>query len=938
MKKISLSIFIAIFLTATAFGQNNKKMLTHDDIESWNRITEKIISANGKYIAYKTQPWIGDTKLFLYDKGGDQKASFKFGADVNFTYDSKYLVYSILPAADTVRALKLKKTKAEDMPGKKLAIYDIGSGETREIPELRSVKVPSKWSGWLAYQSDEPEKNKPINDEENPVEEESSDTVKVKKESSKNGYHLKVLNPETGEVIEWPFISSFRFAEEKSAILFVSTGDDDFEQGIYVYDFERKDLTLMYAGEGEYKQTVLSKDSRKAAFLFKSENEKEKNNYDLFLWSGNGNASRLNLENIKGMPENWVLSENRMLSFSEDYSHLYFGTAPVRPVKDTTILEDEYPNVDIWHGAEGKLHTVQVLDRGRDLRASYLAVYHVNDEEAIQLASKSVPEISLINKGNSDFVLGITNVPYELQRMWESSPAHYDVYLIETKSGKKSLIKKDIRAKISVSPDGNYIYWYNYPDSSWYAYNIDSGSEKRLTRPDMIAVANEIFDQPNYPGSYSYAGWLENDEAILLYDRYDIWKVDPDNNSDPVNMTIDGREKGIIYRYINFDREKLFIDVDEDLLLNGFNEETRESGYYSWNTKKATVPVRIIGGEYRLSSPLKARDAETVVYTVETFESFPDLLVSDLKFRKSVRISDANPQQSDFLWGTAELFSWSSLDGRELDGLLYKPENFDPNKKYPMIVNFYDKSSSGLYNYKTPELHRSTVDYHYYTSNGYIVFNPDVYYEIGYPGESAFNCVMPGVTALIAEGFIERDHIGAQGHSWGGYQVAYLATRTDIFAAIESGAPVVNMFSAYGGIRWWTGLNRSFQYEHTQSRIGATIWESPLRYIENSPLFTMDKVTTPILIMHNDQDGHVPWYQGIEYFIALRRLEKPVWMLNYTGEPHWPQKFKNKKDFQIRMAQFFDHYLNNKPMPRWMYEGIPVINKEFDLGYDLIKK
>ncbi len=255
-----------------------------------------------------------------------------------------------------------------------------------------------------------------------------------------------------------------------------------------------------------------------------------------------------------------------------------------------------------------------------------------------------------------------------------------------------------------------------------------------------------------------------------------------------------------------------------------------------------------------------------------------------------------------------------------------------------MIVNFYEKSSQGLYDHRVPELGRSTIGYHYYTSNGYVIFNPDVYYEDGYPGESAFNCVMPGVTALIEDGFIDRDRIGAQGHSWGGYQVAYLATRTDLFAAIESGAPVVNMFSAYGGIRWWSGLNRAFQYEHTQSRIGATIWEAPLRYLENSPLFTMDKVTTPILIMANDADGHVPWYQGIEYFVALRRLQKPVWMLNYTGEPHWPQQFKNKKDFQIRMSQFFNHYLKDAPQPMWMKEGVPVIKKDFDLGYELIEK
>jgi dipeptidyl aminopeptidase/acylaminoacyl peptidase len=235
-----------------------------------------------------------------------------------------------------------------------------------------------------------------------------------------------------------------------------------------------------------------------------------------------------------------------------------------------------------------------------------------------------------------------------------------------------------------------------------------------------------------------------------------------------------------------------------------------------------------------------------------------------------------------------------------------------------------------------PEPHRSTIDYHYYTSNGYLVFNPDIYYKTGYPGEDAFNCVMPGVTALIEKGFVDDKHIGAQGHSWGGYQVAYLATRTNLFAAIESGAPVVNMFSAYGGIRWGSGMSRSFQYEHTQSRIGKSIWESPLRYIENSPLFTLDKVSTPILIMANDDDGAVPWYQGIEYFIGLRRLGKPVWLLNYNEADHWPLKIRDKQDFQIRLSQFFDHYLKGEPMPKWMDQGIPAVEKGVEMGYELV--
>ena len=299
-------------------------------------------------------------------------------------------------------------------------------------------------------------------------------------------------------------------------------------------------------------------------------------------------------------------------------------------------------------------------------------------------------------------------------------------------------------------------------------------------------------------------------------------------------------------------------------------------------------------------------------------------------------ISDANPQQANYNWGTTELVKWTSLDGIPLTGILVKPENFDPNKKYPMIVNFYEKSSNGIHRHIIPNPGRSTINYSFYASRGYLIFNPDVYYRVGYPGESAFNCVIPGVTSLIEKGFVDEENIGVQGHSWGGYQIAYLITKTDIFKAAESGAPVVNMISAFGGIRWDTGLSRQFQYEHTQSRIGGTPWEYPQRYFENSPIYNIDKINTPVLIMHNDKDGHVPWYQGIEFFVSLRRLSKPSWLLNYNDGRHWPLKMQNRKDFNIRMQQFFDHYLKDDAKPMWMVRGVPAIEEGINQGYELI--
>jgi dipeptidyl aminopeptidase/acylaminoacyl peptidase len=311
---------------------------------------------------------------------------------------------------------------------------------------------------------------------------------------------------------------------------------------------------------------------------------------------------------------------------------------------------------------------------------------------------------------------------------------------------------------------------------------------------------------------------------------------------------------------------------------------------------------------------------------------FPDLWTGPALTRLT-RISDANPQQKDYRWPTVELVKWVSGDGIPLQGLLYKPEGFDPARQYPMVVYYYELLSDGLHNYNAPA-GRNTVNPTVYTSLGYLVFFPDIVYEVGWPGPSAVKAIVPGVQSLIAKGFVNPKAIGIAGQSWGGYQSAYLITQTSMFAAAVPNAPVANMTSAYGGIRWESGMARPFQYEKTQSRIGGSLWEAPVRYIENSPLFHLDRVTTPVLFMHNDADGAVPWYQGIELFIGLRRLGKEVYMVNYNGDGHNPRKRANQKDIDRRMQQFFATKLKGEPAPDWMVRGIPYVEK----GRDQLQK
>ena len=949
MKKY-LSFTLILIIFNSVFAQDSKKLLTHDDILKWNRITEKEISNNGNYIAYTIAPWKGDKTLKISDKKGNEVYSAICAQKPEFTYDSELLIFTIKQAEDIIRQLKLKKTKKEDMPEDKLGTYNLKNSTLDTVHNIKSYQLPFEWSGWIAWQS-ESIKLKDIN-EDAPKDSTEGKKEKTKKENKKNGYPLTLRNLNTGGLKVFPFVTDYIFAEDIKYIAFISTGDDkEFIAGISLYDLTNDQLTKVISGKGTYKQLVINPSATKLAFLADTtQTIKKIKTYKLYYWTRSGETEKIIDNQNLAFPENWAINETGKLFFSENEKRLFFGTSLKKAEKDTTILEEDIPVVDVWHWNEPILQTQQIINKKKDLKKSYLAVYHIDSEQIIQLEKENHTGITLIDKGNSNYILASSYLPYAVQSMWGGWPRHQDIYLIDIMTGNSKMIKEDLRARPEVSPKGNYLFWYLPQDSSWYTYKIDIGKEFKITEPHLIKAANELNDVPSLPYQYGSAGWLTNDKAILIYDRFDIWKVDPENKLKAQNITKTGRSNKISYRLIDFKniqnrkrarklKTKYFeeaIDPNSSLFLTGHNEITRADAYYSLSLKSNSLKALIVGNFY-LGEPIKAIDSDVFIYSKENFELFPDLLISEKSFKKSIRLSNANPQQKNYKWGTAELYSWTSLDGKKLEGILCKPANFNPNKKYPMIVNFYSKSSQGLYKHRIPEPHRSTIDYHYYTSKGYIIFNPDIYYKEGYPGEDAYNCIMPGITALINKGFIDEKRIGAQGHSWGGYQVAYLATRTNIFAAIESGAPVVNMFSAYGGIRWNSGLNRSFQYEHGQSRIGKNIWEAPQRYFENSPLFTMDKVQTPILIMHNDADGYVPWYQGIEFFIALRRLKKPAWLLNYSGSDHWPLKVKDKHDFQIRMAQFFDHYLNGKPMPKWMKEGIPAVDKGIKLGYELEK-
>jgi len=474
------------------------------------------------------------------------------------------------------------------------------------------------------------------------------------------------------------------------------------------------------------------------------------------------------------------------------------------------------------------------------------------------------------------------------------------------------------------------VVYYRTPH--WYLWDSQDRSTRNLTEGLDVPFANEDHDYPRDASGYGVADWLEDGSAVLINDKYDVWHLSTANAATGDTATGNGparsltgsrgRQQQVVYRLLDLDPDRDFVRADESLLLTGYHDRQKHRGFFRGHVDGDTVTPLLGGDAETLSLVAGAEDAERLLFTREHYSQFPDIWTASTSLEDPLRLTDANPEIADFAWGEAELVEWLDLDGRETQGILIKPGNYQPGKRYPVLVYFYRFFSQRLHLFNDPRVnHRPSFPV--YASDGYAIFLPDVRFEIGRPGFSATKSLVPGVQKLIEMGIADPAAIGLHGHSWSGYQTAFVVTQTHQFKAAVAGAPVSNMTSAYGGIRWGSGLARQFQYEQGQSRIGGTLWQARDAYIDNSPLFFADRIETPLLIMFGDQDDAVPWYQGIELYLALRRLGKEAVFLQYRGEPHHLKKYANKLDYAIKMKAFFDHYLQGEPAPTWLTEGVP---------------
>ncbi len=915
----------------------DKRPLTHDDYDAWKRIQEQRISADGEWVLYVANPQEGDGELIVRHVDQGREYRHPRGAEAQFTADSTHVVFLIEPTEDEVKAAEKEAAASEevepvDMPKNALGIMDLANGAVVEVAGVESFNLPEDAGGWVAYLEARTDSRGAAGSgagrggRGGRGGRRGAGRDQADDERKEYGTTMTVRSLADGSEWNAASVMNYMFTDDGSMVLYVVSSEDEPQaDGIYTYSPAPRTGSTVIAGEGNYEGWALDEDQDRMAFVAdRDDYAADEPTFNLYGWNVGSAAAELWVSHAatQGFPAGMAVSNLSPVSFNDDGSIVMFGIKEIpEPEPEEDADAEERAEFDLWSWDDPYPQPQQLVMRQRVENNTWESVYHVDSGRFVQLADEDVPDVALSDDGRVGFAT--TSVPYTKKISYYGR--FNDVYLIDPMTGNRTLAVEEIFRGATLSPGGRYVTWFGMDDYDWYLYDSVSGATRNLTETLDMRFDREDWDTPQAAGSYGIAGWLRGDEGVLIYDRYDIWLLRPDGSEARMITEGYGRANDLSFRYLRLDPDEDAIDPDAEMLLRTTDEETMATGFYWDSVKGIEYPREVMMVDNAIGLPIKATDAEVLLFTQSAFDEYPDLWVSGLDFTAK-RVSHLGAQMEQFTWGKAELRDFRSSDGLPLKGILIKPENFDPNREYPLLVYIYETLHQGLHRFRHPAPGTS-VSPPYYVSNEYVMWMPDIEYGTGYPGKDALKCVLPGINMLIEEGFIDADRIGIQGHSWGGYQISYMVTQTNIFAAAEAGAPVSNMTSAYGGIRWQSGMVRQFQYEQTQSRLGASLWEVPLRYVENSPIFWADNIETPLLIIHNDEDGAVPWYQGIEFIMALRRLEKRAWMFNYNGEAHGLRQRVNQKDYTVRMQEFFDHYLKDETPPLWMVQGINAWDK-----------
>ncbi|HEX4750592.1 MAG TPA: prolyl oligopeptidase family serine peptidase [Bryobacteraceae bacterium] len=977
MRSCKFVVALCVFTFAvSAPVRADQKPLSLPDVLAWKRMQTPVISNDGHWFAYKLVPNDGNSQVVLknVDTGAEQR--FDIGEvvrpnpyvaggmgmpppvphDVVFSDDSKWLAFNVHPTQTEGRQLKKQHKPLED----KVVLVALATGKKTEFDRIRRFAFSGERASAIALQRYPATPAGPAGAAAAATPAPNG----AKPDDKPAGSDLVLLDLTNNEELNLGNVSDFAFDKKGNWFAWIVDAQDKLGNGINLRNMNTGMVATLDSGKAVYKSlNWTEKGDGLAAVRGIDDKRWEDKVYTLVAFKefkNDGPPEKVVYEpsKDKSFPEAMTISAERRPAWMADLSEVTFGihelkpkepkthgpgtrgSATAKPAADAdsdsseakeagsaTKADDseDKPDLVIWHWKDSRLQSMQQVQENRDKNFSYLCAYIPSENKFVRLGSPEVKEVSAAPEAK--FASGIDVRAYELESNLDGR-RYEDVYVVNLKTGERKLALRKARWTQGVSPDGTHMLYYE--DGNFFTYNFETGRSQNLTK-SVPAVFIDTDDDHNVvkPPTRSI-GWSKDSKCVLLTDKWDIWKVPADGGA-AVNLTRNGKQDKIRYEQIwKLDPDDKGFDLSKPLYVRAYGEWTKKGGIGVVDPENPGVRM-LHWDDAAYMNLLKAKNADVFAYSRESTQNYPDFYVAGSSLADGKRVSDANPQQKNFLWTKGvKLVEYTGIRGDKLQGALYLPANYDPQKKYPTVVYIYEKLSQAANSYPQPGFNGFSVGY--YTSNGYAVLTPDITYKVNDPGVSSINCILAALKAAEATGVIDPDRVALHGHSWGGYQTAFAVTQTKAFRAAIAGAPLTDMIAMYNAIYWNTGTGNMAIFESSQGRFTGGPWENTEAYIRNSPVYHATNVQTPLLILCNDKDGAVDHTQGIEYYNTLRRMGKPVVMLEYVGENHGLFKPEDMKDYTVRMKEFFDHFLMDKPAPAWWTDGVPRLKIKDELS------
>jgi len=919
-------IFLGMF--GTGFSETTPprlKPIELPDILKWKSIRQAVLADNGVWLGVQIAPVEGDHDVLLREIQGKIEYRFPAGdADrsslqLTITSDSRWAAFFTFP--DAKETAKLKREKKPVV--KSLVLVNLQTGNREDIRAVRDFAFSGQKPQWIAMHMDLPEPS-------------AASKEKPSEKTPPKGSDLLLRHLASGREYNIGNVGEFAFDKPGNRFAWTISALDKKGNGLLIRDLADDRVTVLDNGPSVYRSLSWNeKGNGLTCIKGKEDKEWEEDIYALlgFHWIGIGQPQKIeyNPAQDQSFPEAMTIAHQRAPQWLDDFSAISFGIrkttkkeSPAETEKDAKPAPKEtkpaesdpdLPGLVIWHWLDPRLQSEQQVQEKQDKDFSHICLYRVPEKKFVRIGDESVRDIDL--QPQQTLAVGLDRRGYQWLGNLDGREFQ-DVYTIDLHTGQKTLVLKQCRWYFGHSPAGDRLL--HFLDGHFFVFDARSGKSLNITRNLPVSFIDEENDQNIKDPPLRPAGWSADGEYVLLSDGWDIWKVSA-RGLGGIVLTASGRSSGIRFqRRFRLDADEKGIDLKRPLYWSMYGERSKRGGIARIDTG-AKAARSLLWDDALFRQLLKAKNAEQYIYSRETFSDCPELFAAPASLQGGTKLTDTNPQQKEYSWSAGSmLVDYTDKQGKPLQGALYLPAGYEREKSYPTIVYMYEKLTQNFNQYVTPATNGFNKSV--YTSRGYAVLMPDILFRINDPGVSSTECILAALDASIATGVVDRNRVGIHGHSWGGYQTAFIVTRTDAFRAAVAGAPLTNMISMYSSIYWNTGGANQPIFESAQGRFSGGYWEQPEAYIRNSPVHFAGNVKTPLIILHNDADGAVDWNQGIEYYNTLRRLNKPVIMLQYKGENHGLVKPENRKDYTIRMAEFFDHHLQGKAAPEWLEKGI----------------